>query len=349
MTISDISSSSASALPTPIQSPVIDSVPVEYRTTKEGGKYTIPWGTQVQKGFIDVIKWTATSTKPKFTEAELDKEHPVVPINWDKLRNPNPSSIQCTWIGHASMYVQMEGVNIMTDPVFSDRCSPVQFAGPRRYRKTPCKIQELPKPDIVLISHNHYDHLDLQSVKDIGDGPIWIVPAGLKSWFANVGIRTVIEMEWWQEVKVGEINIVAFPCQHWSTRTSFDAFETLWCSFGLFGSHKKFYFSGDTGYNNTVFKLQGDLYGPFDLACIPIGAYEPRWFMEPQHVNPAEAVLIHEEIKSKKSIGMHWGTFVLTDEPVLEPPVKLAEELRQKDLHDDDFVVVNIGQTLSLE
>jgi len=239
--------------------------------------------------------------------------------------------------------VQMEGFNILTDPIWSERASMVQFMGPKRIRPTPCKLSDLPKIDAVVISHNHYDHLDHYTVKTLGDTPRWFVPKGLKAWFTSCGVENVQELNWWEESSFSDqLRFVCTPCQHWSKRTAFDDFQALWSSWAIVGSSKKFFFTGDTGYCD-AFSTIGQEFGPFDLAAIPIGAYEPRWFMKPQHVNPEEAVQIHIDLKSKKSVGMHWGTFILTDEHVMEPPVKLQEAKVQKNLRKNEFIVLNIG------
>jgi N-acyl-phosphatidylethanolamine-hydrolysing phospholipase D len=172
-----------------------------------------------------------------------------------------------------------------------------------------------------------------------------VVPDGHRDWFKSESIDRVIEMKWWDHYPVTEkVTISCLPAQHWSKRTAFDDMHALWSGWGVFGSTKKLFFAGDTGYC-PGFKEIGDKYGPFDLALIPIGAYEPRWMMRCQHVDPIEAVSIHQDIKSKQSIGMHWGTWVLTDEHVLEPPQKLATELAARELDPKSFVALYHGQS----
>ena len=249
-----------------------------------------------------------------------------------------------TWLGHACFLVQMDGLNLLTDPVWSDRCSPISWLGPSRYRKPPCKLSELPQIDVVLISHNHYDHLDLFTIRWLGNSPIYIVPDGHRAWFNKLKIHRVIEMKWWDSYSISPIvKIGCLPAQHWSKRTTFDDMKALWSGWGVFGS-KKLFFAGDTGYCQG-FEQIGDKYGPFDLALIPIGAYEPRDFMRCQHVDPIEAVQIHQDIGSKQSIGMHWGTWVLTDEHVYEPPQKLAQELASRNLDPTCFFALHHGAT----
>jgi len=308
------------------------------------GVYSHPWPGYAQRGLVDVIKWKSKFAKVVVDKEELDRHLPVVPMNWDLIRNPNPNSVLCTWIGHASMLIQMDGKNILADPIFSNRCAPTQWIGPQRVRPTPCAVSDLPRIDMVLISHNHYDHLDHATVVALGNTPQWIVPMGMKKWFESCGITNVVELSWSEQVVTSSgLTVVSAPCQHWSRRGVRDVCKALWCSFVVLGS-KRVYFSGDTAYC-PAFKETGEEFGPFDLACIPIGAYEPRDFMCVQHVDPEEAVQMHIDLKSKHSVGMHWGTFILTDEPVLEPPQKMAEARRAKGLPDDAFIVLYIGET----
>lgn len=269
---------------------------------------------------------------------------PVLTPDWARIRNPPVGEIQATWMGHASFLVQMDGLNILTDPVWSDRCSPISFIGPSRYRQPPCNLLELPKIDVILISHNHYDHLDLLVARHFKNNVLWIVPDGHKSWFASESIHRIIEMKWWDTYPLKEgVEIACLPAQHWSKRTAFDDMHALWSGWGIFGT-KKLFFAGDTGYCAGFAEI-GNKFGPIDLALIPIGAYEPRWMMRCQHVDPVEAVTIHQNLRAKQSIGMHWGTWVLTDEHVLEPPKILARELATRELDPNSFIAITHGQT----
>jgi len=322
----------------------MSSIPLWKPLRDSSGKYANPWDTYEKRSLGHVVKWMWNKQRaPPPTQEELDKNLPVVPMNWDAIRNPANDKIQCTWIGHASFLIQMDGVNILTDPVWSEVCSPISFVGPKRQRPTPCQLSELPKIDMVVISHNHYDHLDYETVRTLGDGPTWFVPEGNKTLLESMGATRVIELSWWDQFVFSNLTIVCTPCQHWSKRTAFDDFKALWSSWSIIGS-KKFFFTGDTAYC-AGFTQIGEVHGPFDLAAIPIGAYEPRWFMKPQHINPEEAVQIHQDIQSKKSVGMHWGTFILTDEPLFDPPIKLKEAMQAKSLPNDEFLVLNIGET----
>jgi N-acyl-phosphatidylethanolamine-hydrolysing phospholipase D len=232
-------------------------------------------------------------------------------------------------------------------------------------------MDELPPIHFVIISHNHYDHLDALAVEKLGNGPLWIVPKGHLKWFEGMGVTRVVEFDWWDELEITpELRVACLPAQHWSKRTLTDDNCALWSGWGVFGTKQRLFFAGDTGYC-PGFQEIGKKFGPFDLSLIPIGAYDPRWFMwygwkkspkirverslilfvvasSPQHVDPEEAVQIHVDIQSKKSIGMHWGTFILTDEPVLEPPVRVAADMKKRGLPDDEFVAIKHGEIVSV-
>ena len=260
-----------------------------------------------------------------------------------------------TWIGHASTLVQAGGANVLTDPIFSERASPLSFLGPKRHLPPGLLIAELPRIDAVLISHNHYDHLDEASVRALAaqpnGPPLFVVPLGIKSWLARLGIDHAIELDWWQSARVGAVEIVFTPAQHWSGRSLTDRMETLWGSYAIFAPDFHVWFAGDTAYSKDFadihrrFAARHGAGRGFDLALLPIGAYEPRWFMRAQHIDPDEAVQIHRDLVAERSIGIHWGTFELTDESLDEPPQALARAARRAGLADDTFTVVAIGAT----
>jgi L-ascorbate metabolism protein UlaG (beta-lactamase superfamily) len=262
----------------------------------------------------------------------------------------NRTEFTATWIGHSTVLLQIGGVNILTDPIFSERASPVSFAGPKRVVPPAPDIEHLPHIDIVLISHNHYDHLDLPSVEQLarqpGGPPRFYVPLGLERWFSNLGI-VADEMDWWDSRNDAGLVVHFAPAQHWSARTLWDRNETLWGSFVIEHPRFRVMFTGDTGYSQDFADIQRR-FQSFDLAVIPIGAYAPRWFMAAQHVDPEEAVRIHRDLHARQSLAVHWGTFVLTDEPMDEPPQRLAQALRDADLPPDAFMVLHAGETRRL-
>jgi len=261
----------------------------------------------------------------------------------------NTTSRFAVWGGHSTLFLYIDGKLILTDPIFSEYCSPVQFIGPKRYTMPAINKKLLKMVDLVLISHNHYDHLDYNTVMLIRNRASWVVPLGLKVWFNNLGIYDVNEYDWWDEDLVKGVKITCLPSQHWSKRTVLKEFDTLWSSWSIEYKGFKFWFAGDTGYNSHQFKEIGEKIGPFDFSAIPIGGYEPRWFMKNFHVNPSEALQIHMDVKSKRSVGIHWGTFVLTTEPIEEPPKKIKQLLRQKGMNTKEFVVPRHGQIINLD
>ena len=319
--------------------------PNKFHHTSTGFKNPYLKQDNQKKSFSDLFKMMATerpNPKPQI-EKNLEKDSLIQKIN------SNNNFI--TWVGHSTMLLHINGKTILTDPIFSDRCSPVQFLGPKRYSLPTIDIESLPKIDLIVISHNHYDHLDKNSVKNLGRDPltVWYVPLGLKKWFDRLNIKNVIELDWFEERKQDNVEIICLPSQHWSKRSLFRSFDTLWSSWSLKVGNFKFWFAGDTGYNKIQFKQIGDDYGPFDLSAIPIGAYEPRWFMKDFHVNPEESIFIHKDIKSKKSIGMHFGTFVLTTEPVIEPIQKIKNIITNDENFKGEFMIPESGVIYSLD
>lgn len=258
------------------------------------------------------------------------------------------------WLGHSTLLLQIDGLRVLTDPVLSERASPLSFVGPAR--KLPCvtSVAALPDIDLVLISHSHYDHLDRISVQQLARRsraqaqPIhFIVPLGLGDKLRSFGADNVHELDWWQAFDFRGLRVRATPAQHWSARTPWDRNRTLWCGFTVHGSQRGFYFAGDTGYWHGVPEIV-ERCGRIDLAALPIGAYAPRWFMKGQHIDPAQAVQMHLELAAQHSIAIHWGTFELADDALDEPPQKLAIALADNGLGADDFWLLKHGESRSL-
>ncbi|XP_782815.3 N-acyl-phosphatidylethanolamine-hydrolyzing phospholipase D isoform X2 [Strongylocentrotus purpuratus] len=326
-----------------------DVTPSRFRN----GRYENPWETWSMPSFGNVLKWWLFSKNNSNvpSKSTLEKTLPVLKPAHDEIKVPPISGVRVTWIGHATALVQFDGISVLTDPVFSDRCGPMSWMGPKRYRPPPCQVKDLPKIDAVVISHSHFDHLDAPSVSALnarfGSDLRWFVPLGVLDWMAGMGCENVIEMDWWQENCIPTHSDVTFaftPAQHWGQRTPTDRFKTLWGSWCIMGPNNSFFFAGDTGYCRG-FEEIGRRYGPFDLAAIPIGAYEPRWFKRPVHCSPTEAVQIHEDVNSRKSVGIHWGTFRLGSEHYLDPPKEMKKALESKGLPLEDFFVMKHGES----
>ena len=265
----------------------------------------------------------------------------------DLSRNPS-----VTWVGHATLLVRIGGINVLTDPQFSERASPVGFAGPKRVVPPVPSLDKLPRVDAVVISHNHYDHLDVDSVKRLaaqpGGSPRFFVPLGLRDWFAELGIEDVVELEWWEARKLKGVEIHFVPVQHWSKRTLWDENQSLWGGWVLRHPELSFFFTGDAGYSPDFADIRAR-FGGFDLAALPIGAYAPRWFMKVMHMNPAEAVQAHRDLNARRSVAIHWGTFDnLTDESLYEPPQRLAEAREAAGIGEGEFFVLRHGETRAL-
>ena len=262
------------------------------------------------------------------------------------------SRLTLTWVGHSSLLLQLNGLNILTDPIWSQRASPVRFAGPRRWVAPGIAFTELPPLDVVLLSHNHYDHLDDATVRSLArshPNASWVVPLGLASFVRQRGARNVTELDWWQEHTLQSLRIAATPAQHFSARGFGDRGDTLWCGFALMAAGgRRVYFAGDTGFH-PEFESIGARYGPFDVALLPIGAYEPRWFMRYLHMNPEEAVDAFRALQARVMVPIHWGTFKLTDEAMDEPPVRARRAWEQAGLPPSGYRQLAHGETLVLD
>ncbi len=303
------------------------------------------------------------NTDPDFEEAPITEMAPWVMEKFGNIFSKTPKvdiprfyndgsifkeqkPYTVTWIGHSTVLIQMEGKNILTDPVWAESAGPFRWGGSPRISDPGLDFSKLPPLDAVLISHNHYDHLDQSTIENIADNHPnvkFFVPLRVRDWFEDKGIQNVEELDWWEGVTFNGLKIICMPAQHFSGRWINDKNQTLWCSWAVLGK-KKLYFTGDSGYCSH-FKHIGKNFGPFDLTMIPIGAYEPRKLMKPVHMNPAEAVQTSMDLRGKKMLGIHWGTFVMTDEPMDEPPQKLYEAVDAQKFPHDDFWIFKLGET----
>ena len=253
--------------------------------------------------------------------------------------------VAVTYINHASFLIRLPDAVILTDPIFSERCSPLSWAGPRRARPPGIALADLPRPDVVLLSHNHYDHMDLPSLREIQrlHAPRFITTLGNAAALAKLGIIAT-EQDWWQETTQGPLRIIATPARHFSARTPFDRNRTLWAGFMIHSGSGRLLFAGDSAAGRHWQDIRARLGAP-DVALLPIGAYEPRWFMAGAHMNPAEAVQAHLDLGAIRSVGMHFGTFQLTDEAIDAPLIALAEATRAAGLTSEQFTTHGFGET----
>ncbi len=272
---------------------------------------------------------------------------PDPPPVGDPHRLPPSNAASVTFIGHSTFLIRVGGLTILTDPVFSERCSPVAWAGPKRARPPGRAFGALPKVDLLLVSHNHYDHMDLPSLRAIRrrDNPQVVTPLGNARHLRQAGLGRITELDWWQSTQLADgTRITATPARHFSSRTLWDRGRSLWSGFMLDIAGHRLFFAGDSGAGRHWAEIGLRLGAP-GLALIPIGAYEPRSIMASVHINPEEAVAAHQALGSRQSVGMHFGTFQLTDEAIDAPPAALAEARAAAGLSADAFVTLGFGET----
>lgn len=277
---------------------------------------------------------------------ERSGEPRLVPNDGAWLRdNALHSTPSVTWLGHASVLIQMDHATILTDPIWSDTASPVSWLGPRRFVPPPMPITALPHIDAVVISHSHYDHLDLPTLKNLAAlGTRFFVPLRVGDILRNEGIGPVEELDWWESRSVGRVTVTCVPSRHWSQRGLTDLNRTLWSGWVVSGPTRRFWFAGDTGYSR-LFAEIGQRLGPFDLAAIPIGAYDPPAMMQPVHLNPEEALQAGLDARAERLLGIHYGTFDLTDEPLDEPPRRFHAAAVRQGVPATRLLTPAIGET----
>lgn len=300
--------------------------------------------TQPGRGFGDILRWKVVE---RFRgRGGGGAPRPAAPFvtprrepDWELIRSADAS---LTWVGHASFFLRLGGARILTDPVFCPRIGPVS-------RLTPpgIALSDLPGVDIVVVTHNHRDHLDPWTIKRLGAGPTYVVPLGNGPALRALGAQRVVELDWWESTSIGDLSISIVPARHWSMRFPWDRNEALWGGCVIRSPEGTAYHSGDTAFFDQ-FEEIGRRAGPIDWAMLPIGAYEPRWFMEPQHMCPEEAVEAARLLGAKQFVAMHWGTFKLTDEPIGEPPERARARWKEGGGEDERLWILDIGETRRL-
>nr|WP_255695609.1 MBL fold metallo-hydrolase [Rhodohalobacter sp. 614A] len=310
-----------------------------------GSKFVNPSGATTQST-LEVLKWSLNREPGEWTE--LTEENATFA---EKPASRVTNSLAITYVNHATFLIQTGGLNILLDPVWSERVSPLSFAGPKRMRPPGLKFEDLPEIDLVILSHNHYDHLDIETLKKINTqyAPDFIVPLGVDLYLNKQGISQTTALDWWDQEAVSEDIVVnSVPAQHFSARGLFDRNKTLWAGYVLETPFGNVYFAGDTGYDD-FFKEIGEKFGSVKVGLIPIGAYKPEWFMGPIHVNPAEAIQIHKDVNAEISFGMHFGTFPLADDGMEEPANDFYEAMQKPENAGVNFKLLTEGDTFRLQ
>lgn len=292
--------------------------------------------------FFDVLKWRLEGGVQEWP-VFIDNQHqPKLPSNITH------NEVFITYINHSTELIQLQDLTILTDPVFSERVSPISQIGPKRVREPALILSNLPKIDVVVISHNHYDHMDILSLIEINKShhPYIFVPLANAKYLKALHSEKIIELDWWQEYHLNQHqSIILTPAQHWSGRGLFDRYKSLWGGYLIVSNNMKIFFAGDTGHNH-FFQEIAQQYNSIDIAILPIGSYEPRWFMQRYHMNPEEAVLAHLDLKSKLSIATHFGTFQLSNEAIDDPIKDLQEALDQHKVNKTNFIIPEFGETI---
>lgn len=294
------------------------------------------------RGLVNFIKWRMGTKRTPWPE---HRDNPATPTVQERVYGDN---LRVTFVGHATVLLQTQGLNILTDPIWSERASPVQWMGPKRVYDPGINFEALPTIDVVIISHNHYDQLDVPTLKRIQDKfhPLFITGLGNEVLLKKaLGNASIITLDWWQSHKVNEkLNIEFVPALHWSKRNFFDTNKTLWGGFLLHLPEGAIYFAGDTAFGDGSLFKDIAKKGPIRLALLPIGAYEPRWFMRYSHVNPAESVEIFKILKPQYAMAIHFETFQLTNEGIDEPVIALDKALQENQLTREQFKVLGVGE-----
>lgn len=311
------------------------------------GRRFILEGHRGEGSFRDLLKWQMNGARARWPKRVENRSFPRPP---ERVAG---EALKATWIGQSTVLLQTAGLNILTDPFLSMRASPVPFAGPRRARPAALDAETLPPIDVILLSHNHYDHMDLRALRRIArrHAARVVTPTGNARWIRRAAPSVRIdELGWGEALDSGGLRIHLTPALHWSKRGLFDANTALWGAFVIEAPGGNIYFAGDTGFGSgSTFADVRAQFGPPRLSLLPIGAYEPRWFMHPQHMNPDEAVKAHKALESRASLAIHHGTIQLTDEPIDAPVTALRQALAQHSVDPESFLVPDAGEILDID
>ncbi|HEX2781490.1 MAG TPA: MBL fold metallo-hydrolase [Gemmatimonadaceae bacterium] len=318
-----------------------------------GGGFRNPWPGAQPKGFAAVLRWSAARAVRRLRGGRRAvAELPIVPSDV-ALPRGSDGRLRATWIGHSTVLLQLGGMNVLIDPMWGERASPFTWAGPRRLVSPAVPLESLPPLDVVLLSHDHYDHLDAPTVRRLAKAhpeARWVTTLGVGTRLTELGVRQVVELDWWESTRAAGTTIAATPAQHFSGRSLGDRDRTLWAGFAIAAEGWRVFYAGDTGYHPEFNEIAQRL-GPFDLALMPIGAYAPRWFMRPVHMNADEAVAATVALGEPHGgrvpvmLAVHWGTFRLTDEPTNEPPRHALRAWAARALPDRNCWILRHGET----
>jgi len=306
----------------------------------DGERFTNPHAP-AGRSLREVWRWMRTRERTAWPSAVARPASSVPPPS-----RVDPGRVAVTFIGHSTFLIRTASLVMITDPVFTTHAGPFGRLGPRRVRPPAVALRDLPRVDLVLLSHNHYDHMQPSSLRALG-GASMVTTLGVGRYLRPDAARTIAELDWWEETRSGGATITAVPAQHFSARTAWDRNASLWCGFVVRVDGLTIYFAGDTGYGPHFAEI-GERCGAIDVALLPIGAYEPRWFMQPVHMNPDEAVRAHRDARARMSVGMHFGTFQLTDEAIDEPIRALERARVEHGVAPDAFRVLDFGATAIL-
>lgn len=318
----------------------------------EGG-FRNPWPAAQLHGFLDFLKWTLVDRRRNPRRADPSPGTFARATPDFTVPRADPETFTLTWIGHTSFLLQIAGLNILIDPIWSERASPLRFAGPKRWVQPGIEFDRLPPIDGVVLSHDHYDHLDAATISRLAaryPAAVWFSPLGVGDFLRHRGGREVVERDWWEEANIGSLRLTCVPAQHFSGRTLGKRNQTLWCGWVLRAPDRTLFFAGDTGLH-PEFTSIATRCGPIDIAILPIGAYEPRWFMGAVHMNPEDCMNAVAQLKTPQEgrplvvAAAHWGTFKLTDEPMDEPPARMRQLWQASGLDGNALWIMRHGET----